>query len=239
MADNSKAKRFIEAYNRLDQGAREIYNIKRSMSFSDMIRQTAGISPIIRKYKETLIDYARLRNAIVHNNSNDEIIAEPNEDIVEKLESIARLITTPPRVVDSIAARSVFAVSVETKLSYVLAELYKSGYSVVPVYDKKTLIGVANRKMLLDAIGKCVIDGYDIDEFINSPIGKSIKIFDITSHFEVVPASITIDNMLYLFQQNRKLGVVIITPNGNYDEEAIGVVVASDTIEMQSILDKY
>lgn len=239
MSDNSKAKRFIEAYNRLDQGAREIYNIKRSMSFSDMIRQTAGISPIIRKYKETLIDYARLRNAIVHNNSNDEIIAEPNEDIVEKLESIARLITTPPRVVDSIAARSVFAVTVDTKLSYVLAELYKSGYSVVPVYDKKTLVGVVNRKMLLDAIGKCVIDGNDIDDFINSPIGESIKIFDITSHYEVVPASITIDNMLYLFQQNRKLGVVIITPNGNYDEEAVGVVVASDTIEMQSILDKY
>ena len=239
MSDNSKAKRFIEAYNRLDQGAREIYNIKRSMSFSDMIRQTAGISPIIRKYKETLIDYARLRNAIVHNNSNDEIIAEPNEDIVEKLESIARLITTPPRVVDSIAARSVFAVTVDTKLSYVLAELYKSGYSVVPVYDKKTLVGVVNRKMILDAIGKCVIDGYDIDDFINSPIGDSIKIFDITSHYEVVPASITIDNILYLFQQNRKLGVVIITPNGNYDEEAVGVVVASDTIEMQSILDKY
>jgi len=236
---NSKAKRFIEAYNRLDQGARDIYNIKRTMSFSDMIRQTSTISPVIRKYKEDLLDYARLRNAIVHNNSNDEIIAEPNEDIVEKLESIARLITTPPRVIDSIAARSVFSVTVETKLSYVLGELYKSGYSVVPVYDKNTLVGVINRKMLLDAIGKCVLDGNDIDEFISGKVGECVKIYDITAHYEVVPASITIDNMIYLFQQNRKLGVVVITKNGNYDEEALGVVVTSDTIEMQSILDKY
>ena len=124
-------------------------------------------------------------------------------------------------------------------MAFVLAELYKSGYSVVPVYDKKTLVGVVNRKMLLDAIGKCILDGNDIDDFVNAPIGECIKIFDITSHYEVVPASITIDNMLYLFQQNRKLGVVIITKNGNYDEEPVGVVVASDTIEMQSILDKY
>ena len=209
------------------------------MSFSDMIRQTATISPVIRKYKDDLLDYARLRNAIVHNNSNDEIIAEPNEDIVEKLESIARLITTPPRVLDSIAARSVFSVTVETKLSFVLSELYKSGYSVVPVYDKTTLVGVINRKMLLDAIGKCVLDGQDIDDFINGRVGDCVKVHDITSHYEVVPASITIDNMIYLFQQNRKLGVVVITKNGNYDEEALGVVVTSDTIEMQSILDKY
>ena len=239
MADNLKAKRFIEAYNRLDQGAREIYNIKRSMSFSDMIRQTASISPVIKKYKETLIDYARLRNAIVHNNSNDEIIAEPNEDIVEKMESIARLVTTPPRVIDSIAARSVFSVTVDTKLSYILSELYKSGYSVVPVYDKNNLVGVINRKMLLDAIGKCAMDQKSIDGFVSLPISECLNILEVSSHYEVVPASITIDNMLYLFQQNRKLGVVVITKNGNYNEEAVGVVVTSDTIEMQTILDKY
>ncbi len=239
MANNPNAKRFIEAYNRLDQGARDIYNIKRSMSFSDMIRQTAGVSPVIRKYKEDLIDYARLRNAIVHNNVNEDIIAEPNEEIVEKLESIARLVTTPPRVVDSIAARSVFCVTVDTKLSFVMAELYKSGYSVVPVYDHKTLVGVINRKMIIDAIGKCFLDGKDIDVFMDGTIGENINVRDIANHYEVVPATITIDNMLYLFQQNKKLGVVVITKNGNYDEEPVGVVVANDTIEMQTIIDKY
>jgi len=239
MNNNPNARRFIEAYNRLDQGAREIYNIKRSMSFSDMVRQTAGVSPVIRKYKEDLIDYARLRNAIVHNNTENEIIAEPNEEIVEKLESIARLVTTPPRVIDSIAARTVFSVTMDTKLSFIMAELYKSGYSVVPVYDKKTLIGVLNRKMIVDSIGKCILDGVDIDTFMNGTVGDNINVRDITSHFEVVPASITIDNMLFLFQQNKRLGVVVITKNGNYDEEPVGVVVANDTIEMQTIIDKY
>jgi len=239
MSNNPNAKRFIEAYNRLDQGAREIYNIKRSMSFSDMIRQTAGVSPVIRKYKEDLIDYARLRNAIVHNNTDANIIAEPNEEIVEKLESIARLVTTPPRVIDSIAARSVFCVTIDTKLSFVMSELYKSGYSVVPVYDKNTLVGVINRKMIIDSIGKCILDGVDIDAFMSGTVGENINVRDIANHYEVVPASITIDNMLYLFQQNKKLGVVIITKNGNYDEEPVGVVVANDTIEMQTIIDRY
>lgn len=239
MPEKSNAKRFIEAYNRLDQGMRDIYGIKRSMTFSDMIRQTASVSTVIKKYKDELIDFARLRNAIVHNNTDDEIIAEPNEEIVLKLELIARLVTTPPRVVDSIAARSVFSVQASAKLSAVLAELYKTGYSVVPVYDKKQLIGVINRKMIVDCIGKCILERQDIDDFMSGAIEDRIQIKAYSSHFEVVPSNITIDNMLYLFQQNRKLSVVIITPNGNYDEEPVGVVVANDTIEMQSILDKY
>ena len=239
MASNPNAKRFIEAYNRLDLGLREIYNVKRSMSFSDMIRQTSAVSTIIRKYKEDLIDFARLRNVIVHNNTENDIIAEPNEEVVEKLESIARLVTTPPRVIDSIAARSVFCVTVDTKLNYVMTELYKTGYSVVPVYEKNKLIGVINRKMIVDSIGRCIMDGKDIDSFMNGTVGENMNIAEITSHYEVVPSSITIDNMIYLFQQNRKLGVVIITKNGSYEEEPVGVVVANDTIEMQSILDKY
>ena len=239
MPEKTNAKRFIEAYNRLDQGMRDIYGIKRSMTFSDMIRQVAGVSTVIKKYKDDLIDCGRLRNAIVHNNTDDEVIAEPNEEIVLKLELITRLVTTPPRVMESIAARAVFSVQTSAKLSFVLSELYKTGYSVVPVYEHKQLVGVINRKMIVDCIGKCIMEGRDIDEFMNGSIEDRIQIKAYSSHFEVVPSNITIDNMIYLFQQNKKLSVVIITANGNYDEDPIGVVVANDTIEMQSILDKY
>ena len=96
---NVNATRFIMAYNRLDQGLREIYSIKRTLTFSDMIRKVANVNTVVSKFEEELIDYGRLRNAIVHR-SNDEIIAEPNLEVVEKLEKIARTINTPPRVID-------------------------------------------------------------------------------------------------------------------------------------------
>ena len=73
--ENKNAKRFINAYNRLDQGLRDIYSIKRSLNYSDMIRKVASVNTVVQKFEEDLIDYGRLRNAIVHG-SCEEIIAE-------------------------------------------------------------------------------------------------------------------------------------------------------------------
>ena len=81
MEKNELAKRFISAYNRLDQGLRDIYSIKRTLNFADMIRKVATVNTVVKKFEEDLIDYGRLRNAIVHR-SSDEIIAEPNVDVL-------------------------------------------------------------------------------------------------------------------------------------------------------------
>ena len=235
---NQNGLRFIAAYNRLDQGLRDIYSIKRTLTFTDMIRKVATVNTVVRKFEEDLIDYARLRNAIVHK-SSDELIAEPNLDVVEKLEKIARIINTPPRVIECLRPRSVFCVSGDTLLKDVVSEMSKSGYSVVPVYISGTLVGVINRKMIVDSIGKFITLGQDIDDSINQPVSKCLDIFTETNHYEVAPTSLTIENLLYMFQQNRKLSSVILTENGNYTEPAKAVIVSADNIDLNTILDNY
>ena len=63
---NVNAARFISAYNRLDQGLRDIYSIKRTLNFADMVRKVASVNTVVASFEEDLIDYGRLRNAIVH-----------------------------------------------------------------------------------------------------------------------------------------------------------------------------
>lgn len=235
---NSNALRFIAAYNRLDQGLREIYSIKRTLTYSDMVRKVANVNTVVSKFEEDLIDYGRLRNAIVHK-SSDEIIAEPNLDVVEKLEKIARLINTPPRVIDCLRLRKVYCVDGDTPLRVVVEEMAKSGYSVVPVYISQTLVGVINRRMIIDGIARFIIQKQDIDDAMNTPVSSCLDIFNETNHYEVAPTSMTIENLLYMFQQNRKLSSVILTENGNYSEPAKMVIVTADTIDLNNILDNY
>ena len=235
---NVNATRFIMAYNRLDQGLREIYSIKRTLTFSDMIRKVANVNTVVAKFEEELIDYGRLRNAIVHR-SNDEIIAEPNIDVVEKLEKIARTINTPPRVIDCLRHRSVYSASGETPLKKVIAEMKQSGYSVVPVYISGTIVGVINRRMVVDGIGRFIELNKDIDDAINEPVSECLDIFNETNHYEVAPRSITVENLLYMFQQNRKLSSVILTENGNYTEPAEDIIVSADLIDLNNVLDNY
>lgn len=238
MEKNELAKRFISAYNRLDQGLRDIYSIKRTLNFSDMIRKVATVNTVVKRFEEDLIDYGRLRNAIVHR-SSDEIIAEPNVDVVEKLEKIARIINTPPRVVECLRPRQVFSVSGDTVLREVVGEMWKKGYSVVPVYISGTLVGVINRKMIVDGIGRFIANGKDIDDAMQEPVSKCLDIFNETSHYEVAPTSLTVENLMYMFQQNRKLSSVILTENGNYTEPAKVIIVSADIIDLNSILDNY
>ena len=238
MEENVNAKRFIKAYNRLDQGIRDIYSIKRSLTFSDMIRKVATVNTVVAKFEEDLIDYGRLRNAIVHR-SDDEIIAEPNTAVVEKLEKIARLINTPPKVIECLKLRPVYSVDGETTLKDVVIEIGKSGYSIVPVYISETLVGVINRKMIVDTFAKIVTQNKDLDDSIAQPVSKCIDIFNETNHYEVAPANITVENLLYMFAQNRKLSCVILTANGNYNEKPKAVVVSADIIDLNKVLDNY
>ena len=234
----SNAKRFIDAYNRLDKGMREIYNIKPAINFSDCVRKVASVNSVVRKYEDDIIEYGRLRNAIVHNNG-EETIAEPNTNVVEKLELIARLICTPPKVMDTVANRSVYVVQAETMLSEVLVQMFKTGYSVVPVYQKGSIVGVINRKMVVETLGAGISAGLDLDDLASLSVNEAMDLSQSNNSYEVVSSNITIDGVLYLFQSNRKLSVVIITKNGNYNEEPLGIVVTSDTIDMQTILDNY
>ncbi len=235
---NVNAVRFIAAYNRLDQGLRDIYSIKRTLNFADMIRKVASVNTVVLRFEEDLIDYGRLRNAIVHK-SGDEIIAEPNTEVVEKLEKIARLINTPPRVVDCIRPRKVFTASGETPLKDIIREMKSVGYSVVPVYISGTIVGVINRKMVVEGIGRFLDEKRDINDALNEPVAQCLDIFNESNHYEVAPASITVENLLYMFQQNRKLSSVILTENGNFNEPARAVLVSADLIDLNTILDNY
>ena len=234
----TNARRFIDAYNRLDKGMRDIYNIKPAISFSDCVRKVASVNSVIKKYEDDIIEYGRLRNAIVHK-SGEEVIAEPNTSVVEKLESIARLICTPPRVMDTVANRSVYTCKTTTPLGDVMVEMFQTGYSVVPVYDVDSLVGVINRKMVVEGLGAAIAAKIDLDDLVKMPVSEALDLSSASHSYEVVGSSITIDNILYLFQSNRKLSVVIITKKGNYNEPPLGVVVTSDTIDMQTILDNY
>lgn len=234
----TNARRFINAYNRLDKGMRDIYGIKPAVSFSDCVRKVAGVNSVIKKYEDDIIEFGRLRNAIVHR-SGEETIAEPNTSVVEKLEHIARLICTPPRVMDTVANRSIYIVDSRTPLEDVLVQMFKTGYSVVPVYDRDDLVGVINRKMIVEAVGATISAKIELEKLVKMPVSEALDLSSSSNSYEVVASNTTIDNILYLFQSSRKLSVVIITKNGNYNEKPVGMVVTSDTIDMQTILDNY
>ncbi len=235
------AKRFINAYNKIDHALRAQYNFKRGQSFGDMVRRCTAINSIVRKYEDILIDFSRLRNAIIHNGNDEFVIAEPHEDVTLKMEKIAELISKPPLVINTVCRKDLIICNGDESVANVLAKMYESGYSNIPVYKNNRFEGMANAQKLINTIGEICYMGKSMDELLKTTtILDAINYQKSTSvYYELVSADITIDQALNKFFANRKLLALLITKNGEPDQAAIGIVTVGDIMDINMIMDNY
>lgn len=237
----SNAERFVNSYNIIDQTLRARHNIRRSLSFSDMIRKTVVMDYIVRKYEDELIDYGRLRNAIVHKSSDDFLIAEPHDDVVEEFEKIAELISAPPKVINTVCTKDVLTVEHNTSLLNVVKLIYNSTFSNIPVYKNGGVIGVATGAKLLEYIGKNIseVADIDVDDFLrDTSIEQFVKDTSTDNRcFEVCDVDLTVEKALNMFFQNRKLLIIILTRNGMLEEAPIGIITPTDIMDLNKFLD--
>ena len=152
----TNAERFIAAYNQIDYSLRTIYDFKRSMSFSDIVRRSVVLNSVVRKYEEDLIDFGRLRNAIIHNGNSKYTIAEPHDDVVIKMEKLAELISEPPIAIDRVGNKEVITINSDMKISVAMELMSRTGYSNLPTYEGERLIGILNGRKLINILGQKV-----------------------------------------------------------------------------------
>jgi len=236
--ENTLGKRFLNAYNTLDHCLRTQYNFKTNISFSDLIRRVASFNQVIRAYEDDLLDLARLRNAIVHHRS-DQIIAEPHIEIVELMEKVARIISTPPLVIDIIKSVDVSTIQAHQTLRDYIEFSVKVGHSIIPVYKGNTLIGVLQRDHLVTAMGKVMINKKDLGEFVDSTSTELfLREFPKNDHFALVSKNIKIEEVLDLFG-NRKLASIFITSDGTADGKLLGIITTADILAFMEVLKGY
>lgn len=236
----SNANRFISAYNAIDSSLRSIYNLKRSLNFSEVVRKTVLLNSVVRKYEDDLIDYGRLRNAIVHKGNSNFVIAEPHTEVVEKIEGIARLISTPPLAYDKISTHEVLCVDASEILADAIKLMARSGYSNLPVYKDNKLIGVLNGQRLIDILGRHLLEGVNLQKFIDKVRIEEIILELGNEHYYcLVDEKITIEQVMNLFETNNKLLIVLITKAGTENYPPLGIITKDDVIQMQKVLDVY
>lgn len=236
----TNADRFITAYNNIDYSLRTIYNFKRSMSFSDVVRRAVVLNSVVRKYEEDLIDFGRLRNAIIHQGNNKFIIAEPHDDIVDKIEKLADLITEPPTAIDRVGNKEVITINHDMSIGNAMDLIYRTGYSNLPTYEGEKLVGILNGRKLINVLGKRVSEGVNLQEFISTTtVGEVLHEMGEDYYFMLADEDLTINEAMNYFENNRKLLIILITKNGKETGKPLKIISSADIIDMKKILDVY
>lgn len=236
----TNADRFISAYNQIDYSLRTIYDFKRSMSFSDVVRRSVVLNSVVRKYEEDLIDYGRLRNAIIHNGNRKYVIAEPHDDVVVQIEKLAELISEPPLAIDRVGNREVITINQDMSIGKAMELMARTGYSNLPTYAGDKLIGILNGRKLINVLGNKLADGINLQEFVdNTSVGTIIQDMGDDYYFMLADEELTIDEAMNYFENNRKLLIILITKNGKDSSRPLGIISSADIIDMKKILDVY
>lgn len=236
----TNAERFITAYNTIDYSLRTIYDFKRSMSFSDVIRRSVVLNSVVRKYEEDLIDYGRLRNAIIHQGNSKYTIAEPHDDIVDKIEKLAELISEPPVAVDRVGNKEVITINHDMKIKLAMELIYRTGYANLPTYKGENLIGVINGRKLINVLGQKLSEGVNLQDFVeNTTVGEIVAEMGDDYYFMLASEELTVDEAMNFFENNRKLLIILITKDGKETSKPLRIISSSDIIDMKKILDVY
>lgn len=231
--------RFLNAYNAIDKALRAQYNFKTTISFTDLIRRCADLNHVVRGYESDLINFARLRNAIVHSSDNNKVIAEPHLEVVELMEKIASLISTPPLVVDIMRLRPVTVIDATRTLYDLIKETGNTGHGMIPAYKGNNLVGIVRWRKLIEDLAM-ILDKTNLDMFIRkTSIEDYLRLYPQSGHFTIVNKEVTIEQVLTIFNNNRKIAAVLVTEHGTIMEPPICFLTNADIIDLVKVIESY
>ena len=238
--DTRNATEFIASYNKIDAQLRELYGFKPSQPFTDVVRRSAEKNAIVRRYENELADYARLRNAIVHQSTDGRIIAVPCDDVVESIQLIERLLCSPPTVGETLQDKRIVSIEAEISLKQAVMLMARTGYSNIPVYRGKRMIGIANNRRILRELGGGLARGLSADAWLGgTAVSDILSESDLFVYYKYIGKKDSLQEIVDAFEENRKLLAVCVSENGRAGERVVNFITAADLPHLNKLLEDY
>ena len=238
--DLKNAREFIDSYNKIDAQLREMYGFKPSQPFTDVVRRCAEKNAVVRKYENELADYARLRNAIVHQSTDGRIIAVPCDDVVENIRLIERLLCSPPKVGETLEDKRIVSIEAEISLRQAVMLMARTGYSNLPVYRDKRMIGIVNNRRVLRELGEVLAQGRSADVWLSeTPVSDILAESDLFVYYRYLGKNNSLQEVADAFEENRKLLAVCVSENGRPGERIVNFVTSADLPQINKLLEDY
>lgn len=225
----SNANAFLSLYNKTDHHLKEKYNIDRNMSFSRMLDEVAVKSAYIRKYRGTLKQFGQLRNAIVHEYGDGQVIAEPTSNALDEFQKIYNKISNPKRVLDVVGAH-VLRVSKDETIGEALEKMSKNNYSQLPVIGDDGFVGMFSSTHLINVLSSN--NDEKIDSVLDTRLDEVLTYSDRYRQVRFLSKQSNVHDAIEIYEdtalKDHQIDAIIITEAGQPHQMPIGIITDSD-----------
>jgi predicted transcriptional regulator len=222
---------FLDTYNKIDSFLKKIENYDSYVNFAQKVKNSRN--PVIQRFKDELISFGELRNAIVHNPKiGNQAIAEPHENTVTRIQEIHEKITNPKKVIPEFQFK-VLGARKNDYINKILVDMKKESFSQFPVYDENEFVCevITNNTISRWLSSQIEENGTVLIEYIK--IENLISEIEFKENYRFIPRNTSIYEAYDLFinQINRKkrnLDVLFITNSGKQNEKLLGLITIED-----------
>ena len=226
----SLSERFLDAFITIESAMNQRLKGDRRMSFTMMVHQLAKQDSAFARFKIDLEEFAQLRNAIVHERIDNQVIAEPHEKVVLQIETIADILTRPLRV-EQMFLRTVHVVSRDQSLDEAIRMMSQYHHAKLPVYNKdQGFVGLLTSELILEYLHQhlsemqaCWPNATVLDVLKTDVKERSVEF--IPRHFRLLSVLDVYERSL---QSGRRLNALIITQDGASNQKPLGFISISD-----------
>ena len=206
------ALRFLNAYASIERSLNRQQCRSDYMPFKKLVRVAGKNNRIVARNEEILLEYADLRNAIVHQRGrHEEVIAEPLDSVVENIEQIADLLDADETAL-SYSSRPVMCADEKT--------------TVMDAYIEGTYAGLVT----MEQIAGWALKQRSPEEPVKNLIRKEEEDEDehvifIDKKESIMDAVLTFDEAM---AKSSRSPVIIITETGSPEETPLGILSSHD-----------
>ncbi|GAA5417329.1 hypothetical protein Pryu01_02392 [Paraliobacillus ryukyuensis] len=230
----TNADRFVIAFNKIEKFFDKQIEDKKYIPFYRSVQRLSHTHPVVKRYKDDLLEYSELRNAIIHERTEaDYAIAEPHNEVVFQIEKIADELTAPKLVIPTFK-KQLKIVQGKDLLKDVLHIIKQTDYSQFPVYQKKQFIGLLTDKGITHWLAKNTNDNNK--GLFQTTILEMIKNDKRSRNYLFIHKYMTIYEAEEIFltklKEQKRLDALLITENGKQTETILGMVTTNDLIHI-------
>lgn len=226
-----RAEEFEAAFNRIDTFLRKETGLlnRSDDSFGAVVAAYERRHKAMARMLARLRDYARLRNAMVHERLNPgTYFAFPHEVTLQDMLQLERQLTRPLIASDAFF-RDVVHVEPTQSVRFFLDMVRDHEYTQFPVYSSKwqfdgmvTSIGLTRWFASRPGAEESLVDLADHE------VGEIVAFEETRKNFEFLPRTVPVVEVVHAFRENPALEAVIITADGHANQAPIGIATQWD-----------
>ncbi|WP_248630694.1 CBS domain-containing protein [Corynebacterium striatum] len=177
-----------------------------------------------------LKDFGNLRNAIAHGRYyDDEPLASPHPRVVEQLEKLRELLTSPPNALAVLGSSEVVTLEADADIRQALKLIAHNGYSQIPVYSGENYANLLTTNVVARWIAA---DLADDNHVISVAVGKVLKYAEAGDRAAFLPRTATAQEALDALTELAKDGThpcaLIFTEDGAKNKRPLSIATPTD-----------